>query len=932
MDIPDQPVYALTARSEREAVRGITVGDVKVAPETITRLDPEVEDRLRRRLKWSLWALSFMAAVLGALAVRKVFFLKPAGALQNKSPVQDSHYWPFTDGSEASTKDIRTLLVASLGCVYTIPLGDADRRDKSNTLPGESLFDYQRELGLLKMAPRNINNSSHVMVEESILCLHRKSTFWLEPRFITTSSIAMPAETLLVLGKDSADNNIYRLIMALIVSEDDGFTTLSFQSDPLDESRIMVTSETGGTVAIYAGIGTDPYALLAEGAAMASQLAASNYTEKALYLTTSPLAVQSQFHLLTRLPDFARYLGWCTWNAFYTKYDGAAILAGVDKLHTAEVPVRWMILDDGWQHTTNDTATQQKLSLRRLQRLAKLDSSPSKFGPDSMAPAATGGKKQKTKQQPLLSLNETVRQLKLSREKGGKGLDYVIAWHAISGYWLGLDKITGPTGHALELPNVSLYFPQFSAGLINSTTTSNETRQDPSIELGIGIPDNATDFYARYYAYMRQVGIDGVKVDDQAILGALRPFPSSSPDPEYQHRHQVTARMHQALSVSVENNFHYHANALPVIHCMSHAPEILYRIPSLYSSDLDRPLPLLRASEDFFPNIPSSHGPMIAAATFNSLLLGHVAVPDWDQFQTVLADSEFAPGHVVAKFHAAARSISGGPIYISDVPGSVNNTLLQSIVCPDGSILPCANVGLPIRSSLLRDPLAEGSGPVVIWNTNGIPGAFPSSGVLGIFQVAESSKKMSVVDVHASDIEPFATPLHEEANFIGFSYNTQEMWLLEGARASMPISVPGENLWSDVVSIVPLTPVSAGAKTWAIAPVGFLGMLNSAGAILNSQVTTYAGKERFLMSIRGCGEFAAVVRMRFSNHTISTSPISFTVRIDAATFTRGALPFDGNVPFKGLQDEGFQYISLEVDCISLGSGTERHLSLELLHG
>lgn len=930
MDSSDEPVYSLTARSEREAVRGITVGAVKVSPDSITRLDPVVEDRLRSRLKWSLWGLSLSGAIVGILALRRASFLKAENARQNQPVGQDNH-WPFTDGSSASTKDIRKLLVGDLGCVYTIPLGTLDRKDKTNPLPGESLFDYQRELGLLKMTTRDIRNATRVVDVESILSLHRKSTFWLEPRFITPTSVAMPAETLLVLGKDFADDKMYRLIMALIMEEDDGFTSVSLQSNPQEENRIVVTSETGGTVAIYAGIGDDPYALLAEGAAMASQLATSSYTDKALYLSSSPLAFQNKFHLLSRLPDFARYLGWCTWNAFYTKYDGAAILSGVDELHSAKVPIRWMILDDGWQHTTNDTAVQQKLSLRRLQRLAKLDSSPSKFGPDSGVTTATGNKKQK--QQQLVSLNETIRQLKLSRDKGGKGLDYVLAWHAISGYWLGLDKIAKPAGNPLELPNVSLYFPQFSAGLMESTTTSNETQKDPSIKLGIGIPENATDFYSRYYAYMRQVGIDGVKVDDQAILGSLRPFPSVVPaDAQYKHRHQVITRMHQALSVSAETSFHYHANALPIIHCMSHAPEILYRIPSLYGSSLDRPLPLLRASEDYFPNIPSSHGPMIAAATFNSLLLGQLSVPDWDQFQTIVADTDFAPGRVVAKFHAAARSISGGPIYISDVPGSVNSTVLESVVCIDGSVLPCAGVGLPTRTSLLRDPLMKGSGPMVIWNTNGIPGSFPSSGVLGIFQAGESSGKMTVVDAHPRDIEPFAGPLHEEASFVGLSYNTQEMWLLEGARASMPITVPGENLWSDVVTIVPLTQVRAGDKTWEIAPVGYIGMFNGAGAILKSQVTTYAGKERFLMSIRGCGDFAAVVRMRSSNHTIETPAVSFTVRIDAATFTRGAVPFGGNVPFHGLQEEGFQYISLEVDCISVKPGTERHLSLELLHG
>lgn len=45
-------------------------------------------------------------------------------------------------------------------------------------------------------------------------------------------------------------------------------------------------------------------------------------------------------------------------------------------------------------------------------------------------------------------------------------------------------------------------------------------------------------------------------------------------------------------------------------------------------------------------------------------------LPDWDMFQTV---------HDYSGFHAAARCVSGGPIYITDVPGEHDVGLINQM-------------------------------------------------------------------------------------------------------------------------------------------------------------------------------------------------------------------------------------------------------------
>ena len=61
----------------------------------------------------------------------------------------------------------------------------------------------------------------------------------------------------------------------------------------------------------------------------------------------------------------------------------------------------------------------------------------------------------------------------------------------------------------------------------------------------------------------------------------------------------------------------------------------------------------------------------------------HLALPDWDMFHS---------GHAAGAYHAAARAISGGPVYISDVPGKHDAALLRRLCAGDGRALRCAQL------------------------------------------------------------------------------------------------------------------------------------------------------------------------------------------------------------------------------------------------
>lgn len=110
--------------------------------------------------------------------------------------------------------------------------------------------------------------------------------------------------------------------------------------------------------------------------------------------------------------------------------------------------------------------------------------------------------------------------------------------------------------------------------------------------------------------------------------------------------------------------------SVKAISCMSQAPQILFHA----QMPQNRPPYLVRNSDDFFPEIPTSHPWHVFVNAHNALFTQHLnCLPDWDMFQTI---------HDYSGFHAAARCVSGGPIYITDVPGQHDLDLIAQMTGP----------------------------------------------------------------------------------------------------------------------------------------------------------------------------------------------------------------------------------------------------------
>jgi len=84
--------------------------------------------------------------------------------------------------------------------------------------------------------------------------------------------------------------------------------------------------------AVYIIVGSDPYQLLKQG-----------FRDVADELQTFETLDRKQ------IPEMVDQFGWCTWDAFYSDVTPAGVLEGVRSLQKAGVSPKTVIIDDGWQ-------------------------------------------------------------------------------------------------------------------------------------------------------------------------------------------------------------------------------------------------------------------------------------------------------------------------------------------------------------------------------------------------------------------------------------------------------------------------------------------------------------------------------------------------------------------------------------------------------
>ncbi|KAI5808538.1 glycoside hydrolase superfamily [Peziza echinospora] len=267
-------------------------------------------------------------------------------------------------------------------------------------------------------------------------------------------------------------------------------------------------------------------------------------------------------------------------------------------------------------------------------------------------------------------------------------IKHVAVWHAMFGYWDGIAP----------------------GGWIDSTYKTKDYKWHGGHDVRLVTPEAVGSLYEDFYNFLSSCGIDGVKTDVQASLDELDDGTAR----------QAIGRAYQdAFKLSSLKYF-----GRKVIYCMAMQPFIYWH--ALISHD--SPPAVFRNSDDFFPDIPDSHNWHIFANAMNTIFTARLnGLPDWDMFQSSLTP--------YGGLHAAARCISGGPIYVTDTPGSHDVDLIKRMSATD----PRGNTVI-----LRPDCVAQPTNPFVEYNSsqllrvgNTCGGRSGTSSLLAAFNISD---------------------------------------------------------------------------------------------------------------------------------------------------------------------------------------------------
>ncbi|MBD2868799.1 Sip1-related alpha-galactosidase [Paenibacillus arenilitoris] len=275
---------------------------------------------------------------------------------------------------------------------------------------------------------------------EGVLANYQHKDWWTRPHF-DTDLTKLPGRTLSLLWR--TDGAYYHM---LPVCGTQYRTDLAGGTSNEEALHVRISSHQGGmtrcdTFAFLLGVGEDPYELAEQG------------VETALRELGYPTLPRRR----KTYPEVLDYLGWCSWDAFYHKVDEEGLLAKAGELRESGLPVKWVMIDDGWSDIAD----------RKLQAF---DADPAKF-PQGLA--------------------HTIGALK---ERFGVG--WVGVWHTIAGYWNGIHP---------ESELAAKY-----ADYLFETNRGNVIPY-PDAAKGFG-------FWHAWHGYLKRQGVDFVKVDSQSAV------------------------------------------------------------------------------------------------------------------------------------------------------------------------------------------------------------------------------------------------------------------------------------------------------------------------------------------------------------------------------------------------------------------------------
>ncbi|KAF7877245.1 hypothetical protein EAF04_000929 [Stromatinia cepivora] len=319
--------------------------------------------------------------------------------------------------------------------------------------------------------------------------------------------------------------------------------------------------------------------------------------------------------------NFNDKLVYCTWNSLGPILTSTTLFSALEDLDKSSIYPSTIIIDDGWQSITpfgSETFPTQH-------RWSRFEASSTSF-PEGLA------------------------NLSLRIRRSYPWIENIGIWHGIFGYWGGIDP-ESEIGRNYKLRWVEV---------------NNHLRS------GMWVIDVCAvrRFYDDFYSFLISCGINTVKLDTQGLLNDLK-------NPK--DRIELIPAYQGAIYTSLISYFEDR-----VISCMSQYPSNIFSPQLLLSPSGHTSRKIaMRNSDDFWPNDPTAHPWHIHTNSHTSHLTTHLEniIPDWDMFQTSSSNTTPSSSPDYSSYHAAARSLSGGLVSITDTPSHHNTKLLSRLSC-----------------------------------------------------------------------------------------------------------------------------------------------------------------------------------------------------------------------------------------------------------
>lgn len=272
--------------------------------------------------------------------------------------------------------------------------------------------------------------------------------------------------------------------------------------------------------------------------------------------------------------------------------------------------------------------------------------------------------------------------------------------------------------------------------------------------------------------------------------------------------------------------------------------------PQLLFHPATPPFPhILRNSDDYFPAVPASHPWHVFSNAHNALLTLHLvprALPDWDMFQSAHP--------LYGAYHAAARCVSGGPVYVTDAPGEHDVRLLAQVVAttPRGRTV-VLRPGVGGRAVDVYGRF-EGRGFCQVGAFHGRAGT--GTGVMGVFDVGGRG------GVEVVPLGRFMGVGGGEGRFVVRGFGTGEVWGPWGAggeEARVVLGL-GERGWEILTAVRVFEVRTEKFGGVAVAGLGLVDKMTGCAAMVEAPryevVGTRVVVETRLKALGVLGEFA----------------------------------------------------------------------------